>query len=229
MNSIYGIVRAGGRAGSDAPLIRDREINLRRLAAQIFLCLCVAMPAAAQTPPERSAAELMDAVMWHREPVGGPFALIDHTGKRRTDADFRGKLMLVYFGFTYCPDVCPTDLQQMGLAIQDLGTAGEAVQALFITVDPARDTVEHLAQYVPHFHPRMLGLTGDEAAIRQAAGAYKAYYAKVPVDGGNYTIDHSAFIYLMDRDGKYLGFFPPGATFDRIAETLRPHVAATSN
>src|SRR5207237_8042609 len=85
---------------------------------------------------ERSAAELMDAVMWNREPIGGPFALIDQDGRPRTDADFRGKLMLVYFGFTYCPDICPTDLQEIGLAIDRLGAAGEAVEPVFITVDP---------------------------------------------------------------------------------------------
>jgi protein SCO1/2 len=200
------------------------KTTLRVLAAQILLSFSAATPSGAQTPPERSAAELMDAVMWHREPVGGPFALIDHTGKRRTDADFRGKLMLIYFGFSYCPDACPTDLQQMGLAIEELGAAGEAVQALFITLDPERDTVEQLAAYVPHFHPRMIGLTGDAAAIRQAARAYKTYYAKVPVGAAGYTIDHSSFTYLMDRDGKYLGFFPPGTPRDRIAEVIRPLV-----
>ena len=93
-------------------------------------------PLAAQTQSSRSAAELMDAVMWNREPIGGPFALIDHNGKPRTNEEFRGKLMLVYFGFTYCPDVCPTDLQNIGLALDQLGPAGETIQPLFITVDP---------------------------------------------------------------------------------------------
>ena len=93
-------------------------------------------------PPHtaRSAAELMDAVMWNREPIGGSVALMDHNGKLRTDADFRGKLMLVYFGFTYCPDVCPTDLQNIGLALDKLGASGEEVQPLFITLDPERDS-----------------------------------------------------------------------------------------
>jgi protein SCO1 len=122
----------------------------RLLAALAWL---FAMPSFAQAPPDRSAAELMDAVMWNREPIGGPFTLTDQAGKPRTDADFRGKLMLVYFGFTYCPDVCPTDLQQMGLAVDQLGAAGEAVQPIFVTVDPERDTPEHLAEYMPYFHP----------------------------------------------------------------------------
>ena len=164
--------------------------------------------------------------MWGREPVGGPFALTDHTGRPRTDADFRGKLMLVYFGFTYCPDICPADLQAIGLAIDQLGAAGDGVQPLFITVDPQRDTAAHLAEYVTMFHPRLLGLTGDAAAIRQAADGYKVYYAKVPnAAGTDYTVDHTAFIYLMGRDGRYLGFFPPGTTPELIAETIRRHLA----
>src|SRR4029079_18145178 len=93
--------------------------------------------------PVLSAAELMDAVMWNREPIGGPFALIDQDGKRRTEADYRGKVLLVYFGCTYCPDVCPTDLQEIGLAVDRLGSAGDAVQPIFVTVDPARDTPQH--------------------------------------------------------------------------------------
>ena len=175
--------------------------------------------------PERSAAELMDAVMWNREPIGGPFALTDQNGVRRTDAHFRGKLMLVYFGFTYCPDICPTDLQQMALAVDQLGPAGGTVQPVFITVDPARDTVEHLKDYMALFHPRFVGLTGDAAAIRQAARAYRVYYEKVErEDKSDYTLDHSVFIYLMDRDGRYLGFFPPGTSAERLAETMRSHL-----
>src|SRR5690349_18888339 len=111
---------------------------------------------AAQEPPQRSGAELMDAVMWNREPIGGAFTLTDHDGARRTDADYRGKLMLVYFGFTFCADVCPTDLLQIALAVEQLGPAGEVVQPLFITVDPERDTSAHLKQYMALFHRRFV-------------------------------------------------------------------------
>jgi cytochrome oxidase Cu insertion factor (SCO1/SenC/PrrC family) len=191
------------------------------------LMLASIAPLAAQTQSSRSAAELMDAVMWNREPIGGPFALIDHTGKRRTDEDFRGKLMLVYFGFTYCPDVCPTDLQEIGLALDRLGAAGEAVEPVFITLDPERDTPEHLRDYMPLFHPRFVGLTGAAAAIAEAARAYRVYYKKVErEDGSDYTVDHSAFIYLIGRDGEYLGFFPPGTPAERLAEAIRPSLAA---
>ena len=203
-------------------------MSLDLLRAGLILAaalLIAALPAQAQS--ERSAGELMDAVMWNKEPIGGPFALTDHTGKSRTDADFRGKLMLVYFGFSFCPDICPTDLMAIGQAIDKLGPAGEGVQPLFVTVDPERDTAAHLAEYVPFFHPRLLGLTGDAAHIRDAARAYRVYYAKVVIDGAaEYTIDHSGFIYLMDRDGKYLGFFPPGTPAGRMAVVIAAHLAA---
>jgi len=200
------------------------------LRAGVLLWLMLA-PAFAADAPARSAAEVMDILMWNREPVGGPFELTDHSGKVRTSSDFRGKLMLVYFGFTYCPDICPTDLQQIGLAIDKLGMDGDSVQPLFITVDPERDTAQHLAEYVAMFHPRLIGLTGSSDAIRKAADAYKVYYAKVdPPKGteGYYTIDHTAFIYLMDREGNYLGFFPPGTSADRMVEIIRPRLKETA-
>ncbi|SIO62229.1 protein SCO1/2 [Bradyrhizobium erythrophlei] len=195
-----------------------------RVGVSLWLMLA---PACAGDAPARSPAEIMDILMWNREPVGGPFELTDHTGHVRTNNDFRGKLMLVYFGFTYCPDVCPTDLQAIGLALDKLGKDGESVQPLFITVDRARDTAEHLAQYVPMFHPRLIGLTGSAEAIRKAADAYKVYYAKVSLGkaADDYTVDHTAFIYLMDRDGNYLGFFPPGTSADRMVEIIRPRLA----
>jgi cytochrome oxidase Cu insertion factor (SCO1/SenC/PrrC family) len=184
-------------------------------------------PACAGDVPARTSAEVMDILMWNREPVGGPFELVDHTGRIRTERDFRGRLMLVYFGFTYCPDVCPTDLQAIGLAMDRLGSDADNVQPLFITVDPERDTPQHLAEYVPLFHPRLIGLTGSLDAIRKAADAYKVYSAKVPLGKGqgDYTVDHTAFIYLMDRNGDYLGFFPPGTSADRMVEIIRPQLA----
>lgn len=196
----------------------------------IILWLMLA-PALAGNAPTRSPAEVMDILMWNREPVGGPFELTDHTGKPRTERDFHGKLMLVYFGFTYCPDICPTDLQAIGLTLDKLGADGDSVQPLFITIDPERDTAEHMAEYVPMFHPRLIGLTGSAEAIRRAADAYKVYYAKVDPpkeDGGYYTVDHTAYIYLMDREGNYLGFFPPGTSAERMVEIIRPRLGETA-
>ena len=190
------------------------------ILAAALACLAVAR-AHAQPSPTRSASELMDVLMWNREPVGGPFRLIDHTGRPRSDADFHGKLVLLYFGFTYCPDVCPTDLASIGVLVDKLGQAGESVQPLFVTLDPERDTAGRLASYVTFFHPRMIGLTGDEASIASAASAYKVYYAKVPTEH-SYTVDHSGYIYLLDRAGRYLGFFPPGTPPDQMADAIRP-------
>jgi len=178
----------------------------------------------AQTPEETSAARLMDDLMWNRGPIGGPFALIDQAGKPRTDEDFRGKLLLIYFGYSYCPDVCPTDLQQVGLAIDQLGAAGGAVQPIFITLDPERDTAAHLAEYVPLSYSRLIGLTGSTEQIRRVASAYKVYYAKYPPGSPDYVIDHSSFIYLVDENGKYIGFFPSGTTADRMIEIIRQHL-----
>ena len=180
----------------------------------------------AEAPPRRSAAELMDVLMWNREPVGGPFALIDQDGRPRTEADFRGRLVILTFGFTSCPDVCPTDLMEIARALTLLGAAGEAIQPVFVTLDPARDTPDLLKEFVPSFHPRLIGLTGSEAAIRQAADAYKVFYRRVPRSDGEDTIEHSAFVYLMDRAGAYLGFFPPGTSAERMLTILRPHLRA---
>jgi cytochrome oxidase Cu insertion factor (SCO1/SenC/PrrC family) len=182
-----------------------------------------------QETEERSAAALMDAVMWGREPIGGPFALIDHTGSPRTDADFRGKLLLIYFGFTYCSDVCPTDLQAIASAVDRLGPPGEAVQPLFITVDPEKDTPEQLKAYVALFHPRLVGLTGNPKHIRKVALAYKVYFAKTePRNSSDRNFDHSGFVYLIDAGGKYLGFFPPGTSAELMVEVMRPHLAASA-
>ena len=188
----------------------------------LALALFMASSPTSVAAQQRSATEIMDLLMWGREPVGGSFSLTDHTGRLRTERDFQGKLMLIYFGLTYCPDICPTDLQSIGLALDELGQAADKVQPLFITVDPERDTAEHLKEYLPLFHPRLIGLTGDTSAIRAAADAYKVYYEKVSdKQGDNYTVDHTAFIYLMGADGSYIGFFPPGTSPERIAATLR--------
>lgn len=180
------------------------------------------------TAAEPSAAALMDAVMWNKEQIGGPFTLIDQNGRPRTDADFRGKLLLVYFGYTYCTDICPTDLQAISTAIDKLGPAGESVQPLFITVDPEHDTPEAIKLYIGLFHPRLVGLTGSAKQIKRIARAYKVYYASNEQSTkSDPVIDHSGFVFLVGRDGKYLGFFPPGTSADRMIDSLRPQLAIT--
>jgi cytochrome oxidase Cu insertion factor (SCO1/SenC/PrrC family) len=178
--------------------------------------------AAAEQP---SAARMMDDLMYGRGSIGGPFTLTDQTGKQRSDTDFRGKLMVVYFGYTYCPDVCPTDLMAVTQALDALGPAAKGIQPVFITIDPERDT-KVLAQYVSAFHHSLVGLTGSPEAIRKVANLYKAFYAKVQNErGGDYSIDHTGVIYLMGRNGEYLGFMPPQTSPDRLTEILRKNLA----
>ncbi len=160
-------------------------------------------------------------------PVGGPFSLTDHTGQPVTEADFAGQHMLVFFGFTYCPDICPTELATIGQAMEMLGEAGTALQPVFITIDPERDTPEALAEYVALFHPRIVGLTGTPDAIAAVADAYRVYYAKVAADGGEaesgdaYLMDHSTFLYLMGPDGRLVEMYPHGITAADLADALR--------
>jgi cytochrome oxidase Cu insertion factor (SCO1/SenC/PrrC family) len=153
--------------------------------------------------------------------IGGAFTLVDENGLTRHPEDFSGKLMLVYFGYTYCPDACPTALQDMSHAIDLLGAKGEQVQPIFITVDPARDTVEQMKLYASNFHPRLIALAGTPAQIAEAAKAYRVYYEKGKSAGADdYLMDHTAFIYLMGRDGEYLSHFPPGTTAEQMAAAI---------
>jgi cytochrome oxidase Cu insertion factor (SCO1/SenC/PrrC family) len=154
--------------------------------------------------------------------VGGPFALTDQTGKRVTDRDFRGKFMLVYFGFTFCPDVCPTALQVMAAALDKLGPQADRITPVLITVDPERDTPAQLALYVKSFHPRLVGLTGTAQEIDAAARAYRVYVKKVPdpKSTAGYTMDHSSIIYVIGPDGKYRTHFTHAASPDAMAERL---------
>ncbi|HZT47316.1 MAG TPA: SCO family protein [Hyphomicrobiaceae bacterium] len=154
--------------------------------------------------------------------VGGPFTLTDQTGRRVTDQDFRGKFMLVYFGFTFCPDVCPTALQVMAAALDKLGPEAERITPVLITIDPERDTPAQLAMYVKSFHPRLVGLTGSPKEIEDAARAYRVYVKKVPdpKSTAGYTMDHSSIIYVMGPDGKYRGHFTHATSADVMAERL---------
>ena len=162
-----------------------------------------------------------------RPAVGGPFDLVDHEGRPVTDADYRGRLMIVYFGFTYCPDVCPTGLTAISRAIDLLGADAVNVAPLFVTVDPERDTPEQLKEYVRHFHPRLIGLTGTPEKIAAAAKAYRVYFAKVRPQGApadEYTMDHTSIMYLMGRDGKFISHFSHGTEPEAIAERVRSHL-----
>jgi protein SCO1/2 len=161
---------------------------------------------------------------------GGPFALTDHTGRRVTDRDFRGSWLLVQFGYTGCPDLCLLSLDTLAQALDLLGPAAAArVQPLFITVDPARDTPEALAAFVPAFHPRLVGLSGSEPEIRGIARAYRVHRRKVltdPARPDEYLIDHSSFTYLTGPDGRFVTLFPYGTEADKIAGIVAAHLGS---
>ena len=157
--------------------------------------------------------------------IGGPFQLTDHTGQTVTEESFDDRYLLVYFGYAWCPDVCPTELLIIGQAVDELGALGDEVQPLFITVDPVRDTVEALAEYVPSFHPRLVGLTGSDEQIRDAAQAYRVYYRlNEPDEDGEYLVDHTSYIYFMDPDGDYVTHFVFGQGPEKMAEIIRKHL-----
>lgn len=136
--------------------------------------------------------------------VGGPFQLVDQNGATVTEADVKGKPYLVFFGFTHCPDVCPTALSEMTQTFDALGPDADKLQALFITVDPARDTPETLKEYLSSFSPRIRGLTGSQGQVDATVKTFRAYARKVPLEGDNYTMDHTALVYLMDRNGAFV-------------------------
>lgn len=157
-----------------------------------------------------------------RSAIGGPFALTDGDGKTWTDKDFRGKLMVIYFGFAYCPDVCPTSLGAVGAAMDLLGPASDAIAPIFITVDPERDHGEDLKSYAAAFHPRMIGLGGAPEAIAAAARAYRVYYKRTtPADGSPYLVDHSSILYVMGKDGAFVTHFNHMSTPQEIAAGLK--------
>jgi cytochrome oxidase Cu insertion factor (SCO1/SenC/PrrC family) len=154
--------------------------------------------------------------------IGGPFSLTDHTGKRVTEKDFRGRHLLVFFGFTFCPDVCPAGLQVMAAALDRLGAKAERVTPLFISIDPERDTRERLVQYVQSFHPRLVGLTGTPDEIRAAAAAYRVFHKKVKDEksAAEGTMEHTSIIYLMDPAGEFVAHFTHATPVETIAAAL---------
>lgn len=159
--------------------------------------------------------------------VGGPFSLVDQTGKHVTDQDFRGRYLLVFFGYTYCPDVCPAALSVISAAIDQLGPAGDVITPVLITIDPARDTPEKMGAYVKSFHPRFLGLTGSAEEVAKAIKAYRVYAKKAPDERNpaDYTMDHSSIVYLMGPGGGLVAFSPEITKADALAEQLRKGLA----
>lgn len=169
------------------------------------------------------------AVIWFTLPgevtrpssVGGPFSLTDQNGRAVTDKDFKGEPFLVFFGFTNCPDICPTTLYEMSEVLRRLGPDANKTAALFVSVDPERDTPEKLKQYLSSFHPRVFGLTGTEAQVDAIKKEYRVYSKKVPLKDGGYTMDHTAVVYLMDKNGRFIAPFNLQRSADAAAADLR--------
>ena len=156
--------------------------------------------------------------------IGGPFSLVDQNGRAVTDKDLRGRPFLVFFGFTHCPDVCPTALFEISEVLGKLGPDARRVSALFVTVDPERDTPAQMKDYLSSFDPHLLGLTGDPAAIAAVAKEYRVYVKKVPLDHGDYTMDHTALVYLMDKDGRFVAPFNLKRSTEDAAADLRRYL-----
>ena len=154
--------------------------------------------------------------------VGGPFSLVDQTGKRVTDKDFRGRYMLVFFGYTNCPDICPSGLQVMSAALDKLGTRGADIVPILITLDPQHDTPQKLASYIKSFSPRLIALTGTDGDIAATAKAYRVFFQKVPdeQEPSHYTIDHSGLFYLMGKDGALLAPIPHTTDVDQFVQGI---------
>jgi protein SCO1 len=157
--------------------------------------------------------------------IGGPFRLVDQNGGAVTDADLKGKWSLVYFGYTHCPDACPTALNDIAVALDELGPKRGAVRPVFITVDPERDTPEVLKAYITAFDTPILALTGTPEEIAQAAKSYRVYYAKHPEAGGDYSMDHTSVIYVMDPQGRFTASFTHESSPEEIAERLKKLLA----
>ena len=189
---------------------------MRRTAA-LFLLLLAALVAACDSS-RGPAFELTDIT---GAEFGRDFQLTDHTGKPRTLADFKGKVVAIFFGYTHCPDVCPVTMSELAMVAQELGKDAERLQVLFVTVDPERDTPELLAKYVPAFNSAFLGLYGDREATLRAAKEFKVFFSKQPGSGGNYTVDHSAGTFIYDPAGRLRLFASYGQGAPKLLHDIR--------
>jgi protein SCO1/2 len=166
--------------------------------------------------PGGSSAALSD--------IGGSFQLVDQSGQRRSDKDFRGRYVLLYFGYTYCPDVCPTTLEAMADALSRLGSQANRIVPVFVTLDPERDTAAALKRYLAEFGSRFVGLTGSLGEITNVAHAYRVYFAKHALPGGGYSVDHSSVVYLLGPDGKLVTFYDATTDSGVLVKDLKSRV-----
>lgn len=196
-----------------------------RLATVMVLGLLIGAVAAIVAVPglREQLDKVAGPVVSGKAQVGGPFSLLDTTGKRVTDKDFRGRYMLVYFGFTYCPDVCPTGLQVISAVLDQLGGKADQIAPIFISLDPERDTPQQMGEYVKSFGPRIIGLTGTPEEVAEVARAYRVYFKKVKDEKSTagYSVDHTSIMYVMDTKGEFVAHFTHATAVDAIVARLQ--------
>jgi protein SCO1/2 len=189
-----------------------------------YLLLVAALAGGLLWHESESVPGLGRTVVTGQAQVGGPFRLTDQNGKSVSDQDFRGRAMLIYFGYSFCPDVCPTTLQVMADAIGKLGDKAGRITPVFITIDPERDTPKVLKEYMSAFGPNFVGLTGSAAEIKKVEKEYRVYAEKKPLKGGNYGMDHSSVLYLMGPDGKLVTYYDEAISPDNLAKELKQKI-----
>ncbi|MGV3628966.1 MAG: SCO family protein [Betaproteobacteria bacterium] len=194
-------------------------VQLQRYAAALFVITGLLLAAGCSEKPEAPRFKLTDVT---GASFGKDFALTDHNGQRRTPADFKGRVVTLFFGFTHCPDVCPTTLGEMAVVMKELGADAGRLQVLFVTVDPERDTAEVLKRYVPAFHPSFLGLTGSAEDVARTAKEFKIFFQKQPLPSGSgYSMDHSAGTYILDGEGRLRLFAQYGIGAPALLHDIR--------
>jgi len=189
----------------------------------ILTCLVLAMALIGFTTYQLNPKQGKTVTTSGKALIGGSFELVNQDGKKVTDKDFHGKFMLIYFGYTFCPDVCPTELQVMTGALEKLGDKAKNIQSVFVSVDPERDTPSVMKDYVSNFYPGMMGLSGTPEQISKIAKLYRVYYSKAAEKGAaadEYSMDHSSIVYLMDRNGAFIKHFSYGTDADKLAKGL---------
>jgi protein SCO1 len=206
----------GGAAGRSAPGLSPRLLLVAALLAALIILGSAAFLAVELHDNGKGVA---GSVLGSA--IGGSFTLVDQNGKAVTNTALEGKWLLVYFGYTHCPDACPTTLNNIALALRDLGKKSDEVRPVFITIDPERDTAQALKDYVSAFDAPILALTGSAAAIAQAAKEYRVYYAKHPEPSGDYSMDHTSIIYVMDPKGRFTASFTGEDPPEQIAARLK--------
>lgn len=200
----------------------SRRTTLIAVLAVSLLVLCGAWLTVALTI-HRNGTQAADTSP--NTAIGGPFTLVDSRGKTVTDQAYRGKWMLIYFGYTFCPDACPTALNNISAALEKLGSEADKIEPLFITVDPKRDTPQVMTDYLKSFDSRIVGLTGSKTQTDAAAHAYRVYVSAQKSDGDDYLVDHSAYIYVMNPQGKFVSVIPGDMAGDKMADQLRATMA----